>query len=220
MGRTKIEWCDWVYNPVWGCRNECPYCYARRTAKRWGLQVCGRDDFAPTWVKSNFEKEFPKKPSRIFVNSMSDVAFWEDQWLLRVLMRIMDHPEHTFLMLTKDPEAYGRFDAVAGPNLWFGVTATNANDAAKATGHLAFMMRTRKLFLSIEPLHGQIIPLSLKSWWIDWVIVGAETGNRKDRVVPERDWMDAFLDLDKPVFMKDSLIPIVGEKNMRREFPS
>ncbi len=28
MGKTKIEWCDLVLNPVWGCENQCPYCYA------------------------------------------------------------------------------------------------------------------------------------------------------------------------------------------------
>jgi hypothetical protein len=51
-----------------------PYCYARRTAKRYGLQVAGRDDFAPTWIERNFAKPMPRKPARIFVNSMSDLA--------------------------------------------------------------------------------------------------------------------------------------------------
>lgn len=35
MLKTKIEWCDSTWNPVTGCRHECPYCYARRIAERF-----------------------------------------------------------------------------------------------------------------------------------------------------------------------------------------
>jgi len=52
-----------------------------------------------------------------------------------------------------------------------------------------------------------------------WVIVGAETGNRVGKIVPQREWMDTFLNLCRPVFMKDGLIPVISEENMRREFP-
>lgn len=34
MENTKIEWCDSSWNPVTGCYNNCPYCYARRIANR------------------------------------------------------------------------------------------------------------------------------------------------------------------------------------------
>ena len=36
MNKTKIEWCDYTWNPVTGCKHECEYCYARRIAKRFG----------------------------------------------------------------------------------------------------------------------------------------------------------------------------------------
>lgn len=59
--------------------------------------------------------------------------------------------------------------------------------------------------------------------FVEWIIIGAETGNRKNKVVPELEWIKKIVLLADtegiPVFMKDSLIPIVGEKNMRREFP-
>ena len=36
MGKnTKIDWCDASWNPVVGCYNNCPYCYARRIAERF-----------------------------------------------------------------------------------------------------------------------------------------------------------------------------------------
>jgi len=53
------------------------------------------------------------------------------------------------------------------------------------------------------------------------VIIGAETGNRKEKVIPKKEWIDSLCkqadEFGIKVFMKDSLIPIVGEKNMRRE---
>lgn len=56
-----------------------------------------------------------------------------------------------------------------------------------------------------------------------WVIVGAETGRRKDKVVPEKSWLEAIIktciESNITIFMKDSLIPIVGEENMFRELP-
>lgn len=35
MNKTKIEWCDFTWNPITGCRHACEYCYARRQAQRF-----------------------------------------------------------------------------------------------------------------------------------------------------------------------------------------
>lgn len=35
MNKTGIEWCDFSWNPVTGCRRGCPYCFAERQAKRF-----------------------------------------------------------------------------------------------------------------------------------------------------------------------------------------
>lgn len=36
MKNTKIDWADSTWNPVTGCENRCPYCYARSIATRFG----------------------------------------------------------------------------------------------------------------------------------------------------------------------------------------
>lgn len=58
---------------------------------------------------------------------------------------------------------------------------------------------------------------------INWVIIGAETGNRKGKVIPKKEWIDNIVKQckihDIPVLMKESLVPIIGEENMLREFP-
>ena len=79
--------------------------------------------------------------------------------------------------------------------------------------------------MSIEPLLKPIdIRYLINVRYLDWVIIGAETGNRKDKIVPKKEWIDAIVNECKmhsiPVFMKDSLIPVVGEANMLRQFPA
>ena len=56
----------------------------------------------------------------------------------------------------------------------------------------------------------------------DWVIVGAETGNRKNKVIPKKEWIMEILDecreRGKPIFMKESLREIMGT-DFVQEFP-
>ena len=93
-------------------------------------------------------------------------------------------------------------------------------------------------FISIEPLlcdicdvedereggkllENFLLPRGYKSFF-EWIIVGAETGNRKDKVVPKREWVEMLVDLCRragiPIFMKSSLAPIWGEP-LIQEFP-
>lgn len=48
-----------------------------------------------------------------------------------------------------------------------------------------------------------------------WIILGAETGNRKDRISPEKEWVNSVVayckDRNVPLFMKDSMIMITGD---------
>lgn len=93
-------------------------------------------------------------------------------------------------------------------------------------------------FISIEPLSCDIcevkdereggkllehflLPRGYKSDF-EWIIVGAETGRRKDKVVPRREWIEKLVNLCRkaniPIFMKSSLSGIWGEP-LIQEFP-
>jgi len=81
----------------------------------------------------------------------------------------------------------------------------------------------KKSFISIEPLLKPLSPF----WEVAipgqaWIIIGAETGNRKGKVVPEKAWIDRIVTLANvghvPVFMKESLREIMGD-DFRQEFP-
>lgn len=57
---------------------------------------------------------------------------------------------------------------------------------------------------------------------VNWIIIGAETGNRKNKVTPQREWIDEIVRVcDEhgiPVFMKESLRNLMGD-DFRQEFP-
>ena len=205
MNKTRIEWCDFTWNPVWGCRNDCPYCYARKLAHRFG------ESFEPHWKEKNFQRQMPKEPSRVFVNSMSEIYYWEPEWRMCVLERIKRYPQHKFLFLTKHPKTYWFHNFP--DNCWLGITATTAPEVVQLQADLS---GPHISFLSIEPIHGFISRFAIDIDMVDWLIVGAETGNRKGKVIPERKWIEELVATGLPIFMKDSLIPIWGEDLIRQ----
>jgi protein gp37 len=77
------------------------------------------------------------------------------------------------------------------------------------------------IFLSAEPLHGEINIPALNSW-PKWVIFGAETGNRQGKIIPEKAWVDNAVQMCRnigaAVFMKESLRDIMGD-DFVQEFP-
>lgn len=251
--KTKIEWCDASWNPVTGCLHGCEYCYARRIAERFGGYIHGINEcmvldqpqksskadkdgkyktitepypysFTPTLHR--YRMEIPKKwarPRVIFVCSMADLfGEWvPDEWIEEVFKACWEAPQHIYLFLTKNPMRLFRlkYDGklLEESNIWYGSSYTQNG--------MKYICDSKKgnWFLSIEPL---LADLGTMQWEINrpsWVIIGAETGNRKNKVVPEKEWIDNIVDQCRkyniPVFMKDSLIDIMGEDNMRREFP-
>lgn len=47
LHKSGIEWTDYTWNPVTGCRRGCDYCYARRIANRFKPQACERPETEP-----------------------------------------------------------------------------------------------------------------------------------------------------------------------------
>lgn len=143
---NKIGWCSETFNPCWGCLGNCPYCYSRRIAKRFWKLIAKKEyrywldnalpdsdyaaegipkflkEFRPIFLYSQFHKNLPKKPQRIFVGSMSEIYYWEDEWVEKVLEKVKQYPQHIFQFLTKYPEIYK--DWVWPKNCWLGVTIT------------------------------------------------------------------------------------------------
>lgn len=105
-------------------------------------------------------------------------------------------------------------------NFWFGVTATDHQTMMYAMRCLPAWKYN--IFISIEPMLGNI-KLFEAEQVPSWIVLGAMTGPGSNRHQPKQEWVEALArdaaDTAVPVFMKDSLGPIVGEENMLRELP-
>ena len=246
MEKSKIEWCDSTWNPVSGCLNDCPYCYARGTANRFKgcnlapqgdanertiylskrLEVTNKDGitrnaaypygFTPTFHEYRLDdiktKGFGKT---IFVCSMADLfGDWiPDEWIEKVFEACAEAENHRYLFLTKNPKRYIKLAEKGklpfGDMYWYGSTTTSPDMPA-------FWSEKHNTFVSIEPILKDFgNSFTILPQKCDWFILGAETGNRKDKVVPQKEWIENLVRgcqaNGKPVFMKDSMIPIWGE---------
>jgi len=230
---TKIDWCDetinplgyWCYGPGGTQTNPkpCPYCYAKKLAAR-GMRDCPKcQRFEKHTHFEQLDKLLRwKKPKTIFVQSMGDLFHDEvpDEWIKQVFEACEKVPQHRYLFLTKRPQRYIYLHDIgllpAGNNYWFGTTALLLDDPF-------FFSDKHNTFLSIEPLQQGFkknkSDMEIKT---DWTIVGAETGNRKGKVIPKREWIENIVNecrrQNVPVFMKNSLASVWGEP-LIQEFP-
>lgn len=160
------------------------------------------------------------KGRNIFVCSMADLfGEWvPDEWIRMVFEACQIAFQHRYLFLTKNPARY--YELAKDwklPRLnafWYGTSITNPETKY-------FWSALHHCFLSIEPLL-QDFGESAVDPNIEWVIIGAETGNRKDRVRPKKEWVDNIVracdEAGIPVFMKESLRALMGA-DFRQEFP-
>lgn len=180
-------------------------------------------DFSPSFHRYKLdEPQRWKKPRNIFVCSMADLfGDWvADKWIQEVFAACRAAPQHRYLFLTKNPTRYCKI-ANAGwlpgdKNFWYGSTITRKGDSFFA-GSVHW-----NAFVSMEPLL-EPLDVGIGSFGgAKWVIVGAETGNQKDRVTPEREWIESIVGAAQPtqtpVFMKESLRDLMGA-DFQQEFP-
>jgi len=201
----------------------------RKTKKGKIVKAAYPFGFAPTFHRYRLdEPQCKKKPQNIFVCSMADLfGNWvPDGWIIEVVEACKAAPQHNYIFLTKNPKRYGEMKGKHIPDgFWYGTTVTcNKDFDVRGSDLYESIGTTRNIFLSIEPLHEPLDKKRLANFkYVKWVIIGAETGNRKDKVTPKLEWIwDIVMAAERegiPVFMKDSLLPIVGEENMRRDFP-
>ena len=107
MTKTKIEWADRVWNPTTGCTKVsagCKHCYAERIAGRfWGERKFTDVQLHPERLDMPLHWS---KPSRVFVNSMSDLFHpdVDEKFIAKVFGIMWLATKHTFMVLTKRPD--------------------------------------------------------------------------------------------------------------------
>lgn len=179
MNKTNIEWVysadgtqGYTWNPITGCSpasTGCDNCYAARIAKRFKGTKAFPDGFNVTMHPERLDEPRKlKKPSRIFVCSMSDIfhADVPDTFIEQIFRVMRECPQHTFFVLTKRPERMvGKSWAVCSdnftdfemasnwyaPNIWVGVSAENQEQADKRIPTLIDLPIAHR-FVSVEPM--------------------------------------------------------------------
>lgn len=184
MSKSSIEWTEMTWNPVTGCTkisSGCKFCYAEIMSKR--LQAMGvekyKDAFEIKEHPDNLNIPYTWKGSKVvFVNSMSDL-FHKDisvDFIKSVFCVMNDNPNHIFQVLTKRAERLFEIhkQLLWTQNIWMGVSVEDE----KVADRIDYLRETdaKVKFLSCEPLIGPLDNLNLK--YIDWVIVGGESGHK------------------------------------------
>lgn len=204
MTQTRIEYCDQAVNFFHGCHHGCTYCYARRFAERFGnnpkapsyyhLKQFGKNPFTPTFCPGQIDiyrdKLNKAKPGKlVFIGTMGDLGGGWD-WLQRegrgyrvvssdtvksaTVEFISSLPQHTFLLLTKEPR--GLYGISWPDNVRIGTSASYTDDAEMRLMELS-EVDCSKHWLSIEPLlEVGFSPSVLSKYPVDWVAIGAQTG--------------------------------------------
>jgi protein gp37 len=167
-----------------------------------------RNGFEFTVHPEEFETPIKwKKPSLIFVNSMSD-TFHENAPIkfIKTIFEIMRRcPQHTFQILTKRPGIASSIITTHTPdNAWIGTTVCNKSELWKINEltHIDTPVR----FVSFEPLLEDVGTIDLAG--IDWVIVGCESGPGARFM--NTDWVRSIRDQciasDVPFMFKQKMI--------------
>ncbi|MEM3473838.1 MAG: phage Gp37/Gp68 family protein [archaeon] len=197
MKKTKIEWTEVTWNPSIGCTKiseGCANCYAETMAKR--LKAMGNTDYIDGFgfkiLPDRLEEpKRIKKPTKFFVNSMSDL-FHEKMpyyFLDEIFDVINSTPQHIYQILTKRENImFDYFSHRPVPkNVWLGVTVENS----KYKYRINFLRKIPATirFVSFEPLIGPVGELDLSG--IHWCIVGGESGP-KARPIKEKWVIEIF----------------------------
>lgn len=191
--KTSIEWTDKTWNPTVGCNKVspgCKHCYAETLTKRFHNHFPNGFEFTLHRERLDEPRRW-RKPSRVFVNSMSDL-FHEQMpldFLKQVFEVMAECPRHIFQVLTKRHERMLELAPELDwpENVWMGVSVEN-QDYVHRVDYLRQVPAVVR-FLSCEPLIG---PLDLDLEEIHWVIVGGESGPGHRPI--EANWVRAIRD--------------------------
>ena len=183
------------------------------------IEIYMIDDFAdPEFFPGKLKMMEKKRPQNFLLTGMSDLSGWKPEWREEVFVKIRENPQHQFLFLTKRPDSLD-FDTDL-ENAWFGVTVTRKAELWRIDA-LRKNVRAKHYHVTFEPLFDDPGTVDLSG--INWIVVGTMTGAQSRKIHTEPEWAWFLADqahkLGIPVFMKEDLVPIIGDENMIQEMP-
>lgn len=181
MNKTEINWTELTWNPVSGCRkvsSGCRYCYAERLAEDKRGTRAFPNGFDITFRPHKLgEPSKVKRPSMIFVNSMSDFFLEDipDDYRDQMLTEMRRAPWHRYQVLTKRPERAAEYFSTreVPSSIWLGTTVEHQDTASRIDVLRSVKATVR--YVSAEPLLG---PIQADLTGIHWFITGGESGRQ------------------------------------------
>lgn len=223
---NSIEWAQWSWNPITGCKHDCPYCYARDIANRFYPQkfepsVYPERFLAPGNTKVPATAEGDVAFKNVFTCSMADLfGRWVPlEWIEWVMEVVADNAQWNFLFLTKFPQRFAELGELP-PNAWMGTTVDCQSRVKNAEKAFSKVKGGTK-WLSVEPM---LTPIKFdKLELFNWVVIGGSSPSAKTPAwVPPFDWVaDLHAQARKAgctVYHKDNL-KMNDDAFRLREFP-
>lgn len=203
MHTSKIEWVlnpdnktlGKIWNPITGCLNGCPYCYAHRLANgRLRERYLANTNLAPTigegitpyntsrlidsldpfyphfWEDRLHQPATGSRFKGVFTCDMSDLfgIGIPEEWTRKVLDEIKLNPYSRFYLLTKQPQNLAKFSPFPD-NCWVGVSVTNEGitypDMMEEACRSLARIEATVKYISFEPLLSSIYKLDLLKIW-------------------------------------------------------
>lgn len=221
----NIEWALWSWNPVTGCKHDCPYCYARDIANRL-FEPKFEPTLWPNRLSAPRNTLFPADKAaewmghkNVFVCSMADLfGRWVPrEWIDAVLRECAICSEWNFLFLTKFPNRMSEFEF--SDNCWVGTTV-DCQARVKNAEKSFRKVKAKFKWLSCEPM---IEPLRFTDIGaFQWIVIGgASRSTQTPEWHPPREWVvnleaEAWKN-NCAVYEKTNLYPCdVGEARIRQ----
>lgn len=195
-----IEWTQYSWNPVGGCKHACRWtmpdrsiaiCYAEEIAKKF-KQFYPEGFEYHYWNPKRLDEPLKlKEPSKIFMDSMSDLfgSWVPEEQINQVLNTCREAHWHTFQLLTKNAPRLLKFDFPG--NVWVGASsppdfmwgkkldrnqqARMLDKSLKTLAQVDVPVR----WLSAEPLSWDISEIVANNEPLQWMVIGAATNGRK-----------------------------------------
>lgn len=230
MNRSKIEWCDHVWNPITGCQGNCK-CNAERLATRFAGDIrrnllqtdkytiedemfvldepFGKISY-PFGFNITFHKyrlDYPtrlKTSNNIYVGSTGDIfGCWvKNKYLKQIISSCKETSRHNYLFLTKTKGNYENRELPKKSNFWYGMVFCKEM--------CSFLEKGYKRFAYIQQPE-EIVELKYVD--IDWLIIDATKETTAEAV-------NRILKIysNTPIFMLKELKELMGD-SFKQEYP-
>ena len=243
--KKSIEYSEMSWNPFSGCNNWKVQRSLRRglpppcaIVRRYGKTACwahsralmlannpkvkgysSEDPFEPTFHEDKLTIPLKRKKPTIWATAfMGDICDAKINWLHDILDIIKATPHHTYLMLTKDPEAFTKagYPTKFPDNVWFGTTVNLQSEVHRIDELREIDCKHR--WASFEAPFEKI---DCELTGLDFIAIGALTGRTKFQ--PENEVVDRLIHNARvdgvKVVIKDNLDYVPKVSYIRWEWP-